>query len=206
MTNVETLVIGAGQAGLALSRLLADAGRDHVVLERGGVGERWRSERWDSLALLTPNWANRLPLDEAPAHPDAYMSRAEFAATLDRYARSFGAPLRERTTVTAVERTTGGFRVATHRGEWRDAGFEAASGSTGIYADSATSYPAFLAAWAIGAKFSDAVAAANNADPLRASDNAARVWFNSQGKPEKANQVNSHRVISGNGDLKIGTM
>ena len=118
MINIETLVIGAGQAGLALSRLLAEAGRDHVVLERGAVGERWRSERWDSLALLTPNWANRLPLDDAPAHPDAYLSRAEFAATLDRYARSFDAPLRERTTVTAVERTTGGFRVATDRGEW----------------------------------------------------------------------------------------
>ena len=86
MTNVETLIIGAGQAGLALSRLLAEAGHDHVVLERGRIGERWRSERWDSLALLTPNWANRLPLDDAPAHPDAYMSRAEFAATLDRYA------------------------------------------------------------------------------------------------------------------------
>ena len=71
MTNVETLVIGAGQAGLALSRLLAEAGRDHVVLERGRVGERWHSERWDSLALLTPNWANRLPFDDAPAHPDA---------------------------------------------------------------------------------------------------------------------------------------
>lgn len=95
---------------------------------------------------------------------------------------------------------------ASHRGEWRDAGFKAVSGSTGIYADSATSYPAFLGAWVVGAKFSDAVAAANNADPLRTSDNAARLWFNSQGKPEKANQVDSHRVISGNGDLKIGTM
>src|SRR6185503_5794536 len=119
MINIETLVIGAGQAGLALSRLLAEAGRDHVVLERGAVGERWRSERWDSLALLTPNWANRLPLDDAPAQPDAYLSRAEFAATLDRYARSFGAPLRERTTVTAVERAAGGLRVSTDRGGWR---------------------------------------------------------------------------------------
>ena len=82
MTTVETLIIGAGQAGLALSRLLAEAGHDHVVLERGRIGERWRSERWDSLALLTPNWANRLPLDDAPDDPDAYLSRAEFVATL----------------------------------------------------------------------------------------------------------------------------
>jgi putative flavoprotein involved in K+ transport len=118
MTTVETLIIGAGQAGLALSRLLAQAGRDHVLLERGSVGERWRSERWDSLALLTPNWANRLPLDDAPAQPDAYMSRAEFAATLDRYARSFEAPVHERTTVTRVERAGGGFHVDTARGGW----------------------------------------------------------------------------------------
>jgi hypothetical protein len=95
---------------------------------------------------------------------------------------------------------------ATHRSGWLSAGFKAASGSTGIYADSASSYPAFLAAWIIEAKFSDAVAAANAADPLRLSDNAARVWFNSQGKPEKANLVNSNRVVSGSGALKIGTM
>jgi hypothetical protein len=95
---------------------------------------------------------------------------------------------------------------ATHRSAWISAGFKTASGSTGIYSDSATSYPAFLAAWIIEAKFSDAVAAANNVDPLRVSDNAARVWFNSQGKPDKANLVNSTRVISGNGALKINTM
>ncbi len=119
MTTVDTLIIGAGQAGLALSRLLADAGHDHVVLERGVVGEGWRSERWDSLALLTPNGANRLPLDDEPRDPDAYMSRAEFVAALERYARAFGAPLRERTTVTSVERSAGGFRVVTDRGDWR---------------------------------------------------------------------------------------
>ena len=66
MSSVDTVIIGAGQAGLALSRLLTDARHDHVVLERGRVGERWRSERWDSLALLTPNWANRLPYDDEP--------------------------------------------------------------------------------------------------------------------------------------------
>ena len=59
--RVETVIIGAGQAGLALSRHLTAAGHEHVVLERGRVGERWRSERWDSLRLLTPNWLNRLP-------------------------------------------------------------------------------------------------------------------------------------------------
>jgi putative flavoprotein involved in K+ transport len=56
MRRTETVVIGGGQAGLATSRCLADAGVDHVVLERGLVAERWRSTSWDSLRLLTPNW------------------------------------------------------------------------------------------------------------------------------------------------------
>ena len=113
MSAIDTVIIGAGQAGLALSRLLTGAGRDHVVLERGLVGERWRSERWESLALLTPNWANRLPHDEESEDPDAYASRSEFVAALERYARSFGAPVRERTTVTALEHAAGGFRART---------------------------------------------------------------------------------------------
>ena len=61
MPTTDTIVIGAGQAGLAMSRCLTDRGVDHVVLERGRVAERWRSERWDSLRLLTPNWMSRLP-------------------------------------------------------------------------------------------------------------------------------------------------
>ena len=61
MRHIDTVVIGAGQAGLAISRCLTDAGVDHVVLERGRIAERWRSERWDSLRLLTPNWMTRLP-------------------------------------------------------------------------------------------------------------------------------------------------
>jgi putative flavoprotein involved in K+ transport len=115
---VDTVIIGAGHAGLALSRLLTDAGLEHLVLERGRVGERWRSERWQSLALLTPNWANRLPGDEPPTDPDAYQSRCEFIARLQHYARSFGAPLHERTTVLAVEQARVGFIVQTDRGHW----------------------------------------------------------------------------------------
>ena len=57
----DTVIIGGGQAGLAMSRCLWERGVKHVVLERGRVGERWRSERWDSLRLLTPNWHSRLP-------------------------------------------------------------------------------------------------------------------------------------------------
>jgi cation diffusion facilitator CzcD-associated flavoprotein CzcO len=61
MEAIDTIVIGAGQAGLAVSRCLTEHDRDHVVLERGRVAERWRTERWDSLRLLTSNWMTRLP-------------------------------------------------------------------------------------------------------------------------------------------------
>jgi putative flavoprotein involved in K+ transport len=132
MSAIDTVIIGAGQAGLALSRLLTEARHDHVVLERGRVGERWRSERWDSLALLTPNWANRLPHGEVPDDPAGYASRSEFVSRLQRYARSFGAPVRERTTVTAVERDAGGFRVRTDRGEWRAGNVVVATGDCAV--------------------------------------------------------------------------
>ena len=61
MRQTDAIIIGAGQAGLAMSHCLGRLGIDHVVLERGRLAERWRSERWDSLRLLTPNWMNRLP-------------------------------------------------------------------------------------------------------------------------------------------------
>jgi putative flavoprotein involved in K+ transport len=132
MSTVDTVIIGAGQAGLALSRFLTEAGQDHVLLERGLVGERWRSERWQSLALLTPNWANRLPYDEEPQDPDAYASRAELVARLQRYALSFGAPVHDHTTVTAVERIVTGFRVGTDRGDWRARNVVVATGECAV--------------------------------------------------------------------------
>lgn len=119
MRRTETVVIGGGQAGLAMSRCLTDSGVDHVVLERGRVGERWRSERWDSLRLLTPNWQSRLPgfRYDGP-DPDGYMSMPEVVRFLDRYARSFSAPVEEGTCVLAVERAGAGYRVTTDRGTW----------------------------------------------------------------------------------------
>lgn len=95
---------------------------------------------------------------------------------------------------------------STHRSKWRDAGFKTASGSQGIYADSALSYPAFLGSWIVGTNFSTAVGVANAADVLRVSDNAAKAWFNSKNKQDLANQVNSNRVVSGTSSLTIGTM
>ena len=89
MHTVDTVVIGAGHAGLAVSRLLTSAGREHVVLDRGRVGERWRSERWDSLHLLTPNWMTRLPgWYYTGPDPDGFLSaRARSSRHLEQLRR-----------------------------------------------------------------------------------------------------------------------
>jgi len=119
MRRTETIIIGGGQAGIAMSRCLTDRSIDHVVLERGRVAERWRTERWDSLRLLTPNWQSRLPGWRYQGHrPDGYMTMPEVISYLDGYARSFGAPVHSNTTVRRVERTGDEFRVTTDRGTW----------------------------------------------------------------------------------------
>jgi len=119
MRRTDAIVIGGGQAGLAMSHCLTDDGVDHVVIERGRVAERWRSERWDSLRLLTPNWQSRLPgLRYDGPDPDGYMTMPEIIAYLERYARSFSAPVEERTTVRALELVSSGYRVTTDRGAW----------------------------------------------------------------------------------------
>ncbi|MFY0310538.1 NAD(P)-binding domain-containing protein [Leisingera sp. D0M16] len=120
MKHVNTIIIGGGQAGLAMGRCLFEHGVDNVILERGRIGERWHSERWDSLKLLTPNWQSRLPhwTYDGDA-PDAFMSVPDFIERLEGYARSYDACIECGTTVTAVQRQENGrFRVATDRGEW----------------------------------------------------------------------------------------
>ena len=108
MMIIDTVIVGAGHAGLAVSRLLTDAGRDHVVLDRGRVAERWRSERWDSLHLLTPNWMTRLPgWCYAGPDPDGYLSAGELVRHLERYAASFRAPVISNTTVVEISETRG---------------------------------------------------------------------------------------------------
>ena len=105
MQRTDTIIVGAGQAGLAVSNLLTHAGRDHVLLERGRVGERWRSERWESLQLLTPNWMTRLPgWQYSGDGPDGFMHRTQVVDFFDRYARSFGAPVLGETRVRARAR------------------------------------------------------------------------------------------------------
>ena len=119
MNQVDTIVVGAGQAGLATSRLLVEAGRDHLVVERGRIGQRWRSERWDSLRLLTPNWMTRLPHATYDGDdPDGFMPAAELASRFERYAAGFDAPVREDTPVLAVRPDGDGYTVVTGDGTW----------------------------------------------------------------------------------------
>src|SRR5690242_16865447 len=84
--RIDTVVIGAGPAGLGVSRELTLRGIEHLVLEQGRVGETWRSQRWDSFALNTPAWMNRLPGDPAPAAPDDFPSAPQLVRALERYA------------------------------------------------------------------------------------------------------------------------
>ncbi len=130
--RTETVVVGAGQAGLALSWHLTRAGHAHVVLERGRIGERWRSERWESLSLLTPNWANRLPGQEPDPDPDRFSGGRVFASGLDRYASSFGAPVVEGATVLRVADDDWGFLVETDAGAWRSGSVVIATGDCDV--------------------------------------------------------------------------
>ena len=103
--EVEAVVIGAGQAGLAISYFLTQQGRAHVVLEQAAqVANAWRHGRWDSFTLVTPNWSVRLPgFPYCGDDPDGFMQRDEVVLHLERYAASFRAPICYGTRVTAVD-------------------------------------------------------------------------------------------------------
>ena len=110
----DVVVIGAGQAGLAMSHCLSQQGVDHVVLEKGAIANRWRSERWASLRLLTPNWMTRLPgFSYDGTDPMGFMMKDELVGYLGRYARSFDAPIREYTDVQGVTKDASGFLIDT---------------------------------------------------------------------------------------------
>ena len=114
---VDTLIIGGGQAGIAMSHQLTLRGRQHVVLERARVAERWRSERWDGLRFQFPNWSVTFPGFPLPhSNPDAFASAAEIAAFIDAFARSFAAPVRTGVAVTALRRAGEGFLAETSAG------------------------------------------------------------------------------------------
>jgi len=126
-------VIGAGHAGLAASRVLAERSIDHVVLERGDVANSWRRERWDSLRLLTPNWQSRLPGHAYDgSDPDGYMTAGEVAAFITRYAALSQAPVRSNTAVTSLTADGDGYRLMTSQGELRSRCVVIASGACNL--------------------------------------------------------------------------
>ncbi len=112
-------MIGAGHAGLAMSKCLADRGIEHVVLERGEVANSWKTERWDSLRLLTPNWQSRLPgYGYAGDDPDGFRSMPETIAFIEGYAKAIAAPVIEDAAVTRVRAAAGGYEVQSRAGEF----------------------------------------------------------------------------------------
>lgn len=129
--EIDTLVIGAGQAGIAASEHLGRAGIPHLVLERARIAERWRSERWDSLVTNGPVWHDRFPGMEFPrTPPDGFAPKEEVADYLADYAKMIAAPIRTGVTVTEVSRRQGvpGFQVETSAGRFHAMSVIAATG------------------------------------------------------------------------------
>ena len=117
--RTTTVIIGAGHAGLAMSRCLAERSIDHVVLERGEIASSWRTESWDSLRLLTPNWQSRLPgFSYEGEDPDGFRTMPETVDFIVRYARSIAAPVRTHTNVMSVRPRDDGYLVVTDQGDW----------------------------------------------------------------------------------------
>jgi len=117
--KIDTLVVGAGQAGLAMSEHLSNCGVPHLVLERHRIAERWRSERWDSLVANGPAWHDRFPGMEFPdTDPDAFASKEQVADYFVAYAEEIAAPIRCGVEVKSVHRNADrpGFRVETSKG------------------------------------------------------------------------------------------
>lgn len=129
MRKVDVVIIGGGQAGLAMSRSLTAEAVDHVVLERGRVGERWHSERWRSLHLLTTNAMSALPGLPHEGDPDAFMPASAFATYLSSYARKIAAPVLSGVEVLRVEPIASGYRVSTTAGDWQSRAVVIATGA-----------------------------------------------------------------------------
>ncbi len=130
MRTTTTVIVGAGQAGLAMSQELTRRGVDHMILDRGAVAEAWRRSRWDSLRLLTPNWANGMPGAPYQGHaPNDYMSVGELAIRLQAFAGKIAAPVHEKTEVRRITGVDGGFLVTTSQGPIRCKALVLASGA-----------------------------------------------------------------------------
>lgn len=110
--RIDTVVVGGGQAGLAMSHHLTRMAREHVVIERGQVAQSWRSERWDSLMFQFPNWSIQLPgYSYDTDEPDAFAPKDELVRFMEHYAALIDAPLRCGVRVVAVRQAPGSDRL-----------------------------------------------------------------------------------------------
>lgn len=115
--EADILIVGAGQGGLSVSWYLRQAGVDHLVVDRGGIGHAWQAQRWDSFCLVTPNWSVNLPGQPyAGEDPDGFMTRDAFVTYLHDWARRFAPPLAAGVEVRRIRRAGAGFAVETSRG------------------------------------------------------------------------------------------
>lgn len=117
--SIDTLVVGGGQAGLAMSEHLSIAGVDHLVLERGRIAERWRTDRWDTLVANGPAWHDRFPsLEFSDVGPDDFPSKYSVTRYFEEFAEKMSVPLRCGVEVLSVEHAAGhdGFVVQTSQG------------------------------------------------------------------------------------------
>jgi putative flavoprotein involved in K+ transport len=131
--RISTVVIGAGHAGLAMSHRLTQRSIDHVVLERGAVANSWRTERWDSLRLLTPNWQTGLPGRPYDGDdPDGFMTADAVADTVTEYAAAITAPVHTSSPVITVRALHDEYEVVTPHSTWRAATVVVASGPANI--------------------------------------------------------------------------
>ncbi len=128
--HVRCVIIGAGHSGLAMSQCLSGYSIDHVVLERGEVGNSWKYERWDSLRLLTPNWQTQLPgYPYKGEDPDGYMTMPELIEFLVEYANQIEAPVELNTEVTSLSTDGHNFQIVTSKGNWQCEAVVIASGA-----------------------------------------------------------------------------
>jgi putative flavoprotein involved in K+ transport len=128
--QTTAVIIGAGHAGLAMSRRLTERSIDHVVLERGEVANSWRTERWPSLRLLTPNWLTRLPGHSyQDTEPDGFMAVPDVVEFISGYAGLVEAPVLTGTEVRSVRAGDDGFHVETDDDVWRTSAVVLATGA-----------------------------------------------------------------------------
>jgi putative flavoprotein involved in K+ transport len=131
--HTTAVIIGAGHAGLAMSRRLSERSIEHVVLERGEVANSWQTERWDSFRMLTPNWQATLPCrGYVGDHPDGYMTAAEVAQFIGAYAADIDAPVQTSTTVRALRQHGDAYEAITDSGTWCADAVVIASGPANI--------------------------------------------------------------------------